>query len=392
MKRRFSDEQIIGMIKEYEAGARTQEVCRKYGISDATFYKYKAKFGGMNVSDAKKLRALEDENNRLKRMLAEAMLDNAALKDLGDKKLLTPDAKRRAVRDVMDRHGLSERRACQLADLHRSVFQYEKRNGCDEALRRRLRELANERRRFGYRRLHILLQREGVEVNHKKLFRLYREERLTVRKRGGRKRALGTRRPILVPDRANQRWSLDFVSDALSDGQRFRVLCIVDDCTREALATVVDRSMSGRRMTRELDDLIRRRGEPDLIVSDNGTEMTSHAVLRWCQDTGVGWHYIAPGKPMQNAFVESFNGRLRDECLNENLFGNLAEARRIIETWRIDYNINRPHTSLNGQTPTEFAQRLRSTRPASLELRIGSVQPVLTATPQAERNRNGFYT
>ncbi len=292
----------------------------------------------------------------------------------------------------MDRHGLSERRACQLADLHRSVFQYEKRNGCDEALRRRLRELANERRRFGYRRLHILLQREGVEVNHKKLFRLYREERLTVRKRGGRKRALGTRRPILVPDRANQRWSLDFVSDALSDGQRFRVLCIVDDCTREALATVVDRSMSGRRMTRELDDLIRRRGEPDLIVSDNGTEMTSHAVLRWCQDTGVGWHYIAPGKPMQNAFVESFNGRLRDECLNENLFGNLAEARRIIETWRIDYNINRPHTSLNGQTPTEFAQRLRSTRPASLELRIGSVQPVLTATPQAERNRNGFYT
>jgi len=292
----------------------------------------------------------------------------------------------------MDRHGLSERRACQLANLHRSVFQYEKEDGGDEALRRRLRELANERRRFGYRRLHILLQREGVEVNHKKLFRLYREERLTVRKRGGRKRALGTRRPILVPDRANQRWSLDFVSDALSDGQRFRVLCIVDDCTREALATVVDRSMSGRRMTRELDALIRRRGQPDLIVSDNGTEMTSHAVLRWCQDTGAGWHYIAPGKPMQNAFVESFNGRLRDECLNENLFGNLAEARRIIETWRIDYNINRPHTSLNGQTPTEFAQRLRSTRPASLELRIGSAQPVLTTTQSQERNRSGFYT
>lgn len=300
--------------------------------------------------------------------------------------------KRRAVQDVMDRHGLSERRACQLANLHRSVFQYEKEDGGDEALRRRLRELANERRRFGYRRLHILLQREGVEVNHKKLFRLYREERLTVHKRGGRKRALGTRRPILLPDRANQRWSLDFVSDALSDGQRFRVLCIVDDCTREALATVVDRSMSGRRMTRELDALIRRRGQPDLIVSDNGTEMTSHAVLRWCQDTGAGWHYIAPGKPMQNAFVESFNGRLRDECLNENLFGNLAEARRIIETWRIDYNINRPHTSLNGQTPTEFAQRLRSTRPASLELRIGSAQPVLTTTQSQERNRSGFYT
>ena len=145
-------------------------------------------------------------------------------------------------------------------------------------------------------------------------------------------------------------------------------------------------------MTRELDELIRRRGKPDLIVSDNGTEMTSHAVLRWCQDTGVGWHYIAPGKPMQNAFVEAFNGRLRDECLNENLFGNLAEARRIIEAWRIDYNVNRPHTSLEGQTPTEFAKRLPSPRPASLELRNGSAQPVLTATISTERNRNGFYT
>ena len=292
----------------------------------------------------------------------------------------------------MERHGLSERRACELADLHRSVYQYRKQACDDAALRRQLRELANERRRFGYRRLHILLQKEGIHVNHKKLFRLYREERLTVRKRGGRKRALGTRRPILVPDKANQRWSLDFVSDAFEDGQRFRVLCIVDDCTREALATVVDRSMSGRRMTRELDELIRRRGKPDVVVSDNGTEMTSHAVLSWCQDTGVGWHYIAPGKPMQNAFVESFNGRLRDECLNENLFGNLAEARRIIEAWRIDYNVNRPHTSLEGQTPTEFAIRLRSTRPASLELRNGSAQPILTATKSTERNRNGFYT
>lgn len=177
MKRRFSDEQIIGMIKEYEAGVKAQDLCRKYGISDATFYKYKAKFGGMNVSDAKKLRALEDENNRLKRMLADAMLDNAALKDLATK-ILSPDVKRRAVSDVMDRHGLSERRACELADLHRSVFQYQKQDQGDEALRKRLRELANERRRFGYRRLGILLAREGFEVNHKKLFRLYRQSAL----------------------------------------------------------------------------------------------------------------------------------------------------------------------------------------------------------------------
>lgn len=182
------------------------------------------------------------------------------------------------------------------------------------------------------------------------------------------------------------------MSDALADGQRFRVLCIVDDCTREALATVVDRSLSGARMTRELDALIRRRGQPDMIVSDNGTEMTSHAVLRWCQDTGVGWHYIAPGKPMQNAFVESFNGRLRDECLNEHIFGNLAEARKIIENWRIDYNTQRPHTSLGGLAPAVYANLNRATRPASLELRKGSAQQALTATISTERNRNGLYT
>ena len=291
----------------------------------------------------------------------------------------------------MDRHGLSERRACKLADLPRSVFQYKKQDQGDEALRKRLRELANERRRFGYRRLGILLAREGFEVNHKKLFRLYREEGLAVRRRRSRKRALGTRRPILVPDRANQRWSLDFVSDAFEDGQRFRVLCVVDDCTREALATVVDRSLSGARMTRELDTLIRRRGQPDMIVSDNGTEMTSHAVLRWCQDIGVRWHYIAPGKPMQNAFVESFNGRLRDECLNEHIFSSLAEARKIIENWRIDYNTQRPHTSLGGLAPAVYANLNRATRPASLELRKGSAQQALTATVSTERNRNGFY-
>ncbi len=308
-----------------------------------------------------------------------------------DKKLLTPDVKRRAVRDVMDRHGLSERRACRLAALDRSTFQYRRQDQGYEALRTRLRELANERRRFGYRRLGILLAREGFEVNHKKLFRIYREEGLAVRRRRSRKRALGTRRPILVPDRANRRWSLDFVSDALSDGQRFRVLGVVDDCTREALATIVDRSLSGVRMVRELDIVIRQRGKPEMIVSDNGTEMTSHAVLAWCQATGIEWHYIAPGKPMQNAFVESFNGRLRDECLNENLFSNLAEARTIIENWRKDYNTTSPHTSLGGIAPADYARQLITSRPASLELRNGSTQQALTTNQTSERNVNGSY-
>jgi putative transposase len=227
----------------------------------------------------------------------------------------------------------------------------------DDDVRVQLRALAGERRRFGYRRLHILLARQGVRLNHKRLFRIYREERLGVRKRGGRKRALGTRSPMALPQGPNQRWSLDFVSDALNSGRRFRVLAVVDDFTRECLGLVVDTSLSGLRVGRELDRIAALRGAPAMIVSDNGTELTSHAILRWQEERSVLWHYIAPGKPQQNGFTESFNGRFRDECLNEHLFDSLNAARRIIEAWRIDYNTTRPHTSLDGLTPAAFATR-----------------------------------
>ena len=223
--------------------------------------------------------------------------------------------------------GYSQRRACSLIGLDRKTYRYASRRPADEAIRKRLRELASERRRFGYRRPHLLLGREGIEVNHKQLFRLYREERLTVRKRGGRKRALGTRAPMTVPQDRNQRWSLDFVSDSLVDGRRFRILCVIDDFSRECLATVVDNSISGVRVARELDRIAALRGPPCMVVSDNGTELTSNAILKWQQDRRVEWHYIAPGKPMQNGFVESFNGRLRDECLNEHLFGSYSQAQ-----------------------------------------------------------------
>lgn len=251
----------------------------------------------------------------------------------------------------------SQRRACALTGLAPKVYRYRSRRSDDGALRARLRSLAALRRRFGYRRLHILLKREGVHVNHKKLFRIYRDERLTVRKRGGRKRALGTRVPMILPQGRNERWSLDFVSDALGDGRRIRVLAIVDAFTRECLGLVADTSLSGARVARELDAIIAQRGKPRMVVSDNGTELTSTAMLRWQMERGVGWHYIAPGKPQQNGFIESFNGRLRDELLNETLFGSLSQARRIIDAWRIDYNGTRPHTSLNGLTPNEFAMR-----------------------------------
>ena len=251
----------------------------------------------------------------------------------------------------------SQRRACALVGIAPKTFRYVSSRPDDAGLRSRLREMANERRRFGYRRLHLLLRREGVGVNHKKLFRLYREEGLTVRRRGGRKRAIGTRAPMAVPQSQNQRWSVDFLHDVLADGRRFRVFAAVDDFTRECLALTVDTSISGARVVRELGRVAELRGRPCMIVSDNGTELTSNAVLAWSDEANIEWHYIAPGKPMQNAFIESFNGRLRDECLNEHLFQGLRDARRIIERWRADYNAARPHTSLGGLTPMEFATR-----------------------------------
>jgi putative transposase len=273
--------------------------------------------------------------------------------------MVTPAARRMAVAHAREQFGLSERRACAIIGVSRRVVRYRSRRPDDAPIRERLRQLAGERRRFGFRRLGLLLEREGVVMNRKKLLRLYREEKLAVRRRGGRKRALGTRRPIAVPIGANQRWSLDFVSDAFTDGRRFRILTVVDDHTRECLALIADTSLSGVRVARELDLVMFRRGRPETVVSDNGTELTSMAILRWSQDRRIDWHYIAPGKPTQNAFVESFNGRLRDECLNETLFTSLAHARAVLAAWKDDYNHVRPHSALGGATPAEMAAKSR---------------------------------
>lgn len=233
---------------------------------------------------------------------------------------------------------MSERRACTVIGADRTSVRYRVRRADDEPIRARLRELASERRRFGYRRLHVLLTREGLLMNHKKLRRLYCEERLQVRRRSGRKRALGTRAPLTVPEGANHRWSMDFASDALSDGRRSRILTIVDDFTRECLALIADTSLSGVRVVRELGALAAVPGCPAICVSDNGTELTSMAVLRWSQENRVERHYIARGKPQQNAFAQSFIGRLRDELLNETLFDSLSHARQALAMWEEDYN------------------------------------------------------
>ncbi|ALK10230.1 IS2 transposase TnpB [Blastochloris viridis] len=231
--------------------------------------------------------------------------------------MVTLAGKRKAVAHLQSAFEMSERRPCKAIGCCRMTMRYKTTRADEAGLRQRMKAIAHERRRFGYRRLHVLLKREGYVINHKRLFRLYREEKLAVRRRGGRKRAIGTRAPMQLPAAPNDRWSLDFVSDQLTDGRRFRILTIVDDCTRECLALVADTSLSGFRVARELERLTIARGKPKTVVSDNGTELTSNAILAWADAARVDWHYIAPGKPTQNAFIESFNGRLRDELLND---------------------------------------------------------------------------
>lgn len=267
--------------------------------------------------------------------------------------------------------GLSERSACRLVNLCRGTWQYKSIRQDDVHLRERIKTLAEERRRFGQKRIYLLLRREGWRVNHKKVERIYREERLIVRIHRRKKRAAFVRVALPAADRKNQRWSMDFISDELRSGRRFRGLCVVDNYTREALAIEVDYSLTGLRVSRILDRLIEEHGAPDSITVDNGPEFSGNKLDGWAYEKRVRLNFIQPGKPTQNAYVESFNGRFRDECLNENQFLTLQEVQTITEMWRRDYNEQRPHGSLNGLTPNEFAEKNKDTSSIPNDLNLG---------------------
>jgi putative transposase len=263
-------------------------------------------------------------------------------------------------------HKISQRRVCDLVGVDPKTVRRER--PPDHAdIRKKMHEIAEKRRRFGYRRIGVMLERDGFIMNETKLYRLYREEGLSVRRRRGRKRACGTRAPMPIPNRPNLRWSLYFVSDTFGASRKFRILAVNDDCTRENLGLIADTSLSGARVARELTAMIRIYGKPDCIVSDNGTEFTSTAILKWAGDTGVAWHYIDPGKPQQNGLIESFNGSLRDECLNEEIFDSLADARQKLALWRYDYNNVRPHSSLGNKTPAEARRALEQSDSAATD-------------------------
>jgi putative transposase len=256
---------------------------------------------------------------------------------------------------LMTIHQLSERQACKLLELNRSTYRYESRPDAQAALREALVALARQKPRYGYRRLWAILVRRGWKVNVKCIYRLYREEGLMVR-RLRRKRVTRDRPTDTLLTKPNQEWALDFVSDALASGRAVRALTVLDSYTRECPAIEVNSGICSRQVTRTLERMMEERGKPDALRCDNGPEFTSRHFLGWSEEKGIAIHHIQPGKPMQNGHVESFNGRLRDECLNANWFVNLADAKRKIESWRKEYNAERPHSSLDYRTPAEFAK------------------------------------
>jgi putative transposase len=257
--------------------------------------------------------------------------------------------------------GLSTRRACNLVGLWRATYRYQRKKAHDGVLRQRLKDLAEQRRRFGCHRLHVILKREGLVINHKRTERIYLEEGLSLRLKRRKKKIAMVRVKLPEPQEINQRWSMDFVSDSLCTGRRFRALAILDDFSRECLAIDVDTSIGGIRVVNTLERLAELRGLPEVITVDNGPEFAGRALDEWAFRKGVKLNFIRPGKPVENAYIESFNGKLRDECLNQNWFISLKDAREVIEAWRIDYNEFRPHSSLGDLSPVEYINKTEKT-------------------------------
>lgn len=265
------------------------------------------------------------------------------------------------MRFITDSFGLSLRRACDLVSLARSTFHYpdKPRDPEEDKIRERLKELAQKKRRYGCPRLHILLRREGLQINHKRTERLYREEKLSLRRKRSRKKIAGLLRVDLPkPVCRNHVWGMDFVSDHIATtGRRFKVLAVVDEYTKECHRLEVDTSINGARVCRVLDEITEQTGLPEIIIIDNGPEFAGRALDEWAYNKGIKLFFIRPGKPVENAYIESFNGKFRDECLNEHWFVSLDQARQVIEDWRVDYNNNRPHSSLGYLTPVEFIRK-----------------------------------
>ena len=288
-------------------------------------------------------------------------------------------AKRECVRELQGK-GLSERQACRLVGISTSVLRYQPCEDSNQPLRERLKELAGQHRRHGYRMLHSRLTNEGWPINVKRTYRLYCEEGLTVRKRRRKKLPTCERQPLVRPEQPNEVWSMDFVFDELANGRKVKTLTLVDDCTKEAVQIIADTSIPALYVTRVLDHVKAERGLPKVIRTDNGPEFAGRKMLDWAAKNGVELRFIQPGKPVQNAYIESFNSRFRDECLSQHWFASLSHMRSIIDNWRHDYNNYRPHSTLGYVPPAKFAAQCRQ--------RAGGIEPgrnsITITTPDSE--------
>ncbi|HTF99600.1 MAG TPA: IS3 family transposase [Nitrospirota bacterium] len=357
-KTKFTEEQIAFALKQAETGTPVHEVIRKMGISEQTYYNWKKKYGGLGLSELRRLKQLEEENRQLKRMVADLSLDKQMLQDVLFKKAVKPARRRALVESLQQRYRVSQRKACSVLLIHRNSHRYKAIRDEQAALRMRIKEIAAVRVRYGYKRIHVLLRREGWQINHKRVHRIYCEEGLNLRAKHRKKRpgaALRIARQQAA--RMNDTWSMDFAADALFNGKRFRVLTVVDNFSRECLAAEAGQSLKGEQVVAVLDRLKYTRGTPRSIRVDNGSEFVSKVVDKWAYDHKVTLDFSRPGKPIDNAFAESFIGSFRDECLNVNWFLSLEDACAKIEQWRKDYNEYRPHSSLENLTPNEFAGR-----------------------------------
>ncbi|MFZ9387272.1 MAG: IS3 family transposase [Chitinophagaceae bacterium] len=352
-KKRFTETKIVSILRQQEAGKAVKDICREQGISDATFYNWKAKYGGMEVSDVRKMKELEEENSKLKRIVANLTLENDAIKTVLEKKLRRPDDKREAV-ELLVQEKLSVRRACKIVSLPRSVMNYQKVPRDDSSLIEALHHLVEKHPTIGFWKCYYRLRRKGYGCNHKRLYRVYTLLRLNVRRKARRRVPQRIKQPLLVPGSINEGWSMDFMCDSLVDGRRFRLLNIIDDYNRESLAIEIDTSLPALRVIRTLNQLIETRSKPKTIRVDNGPEFVSDRLQQWCDDHGITLQFIQPGKPMQNGYVERNNGSLRKELLDAYLFYSLQEVREMAREWQRDYNCERPHESLGFVPPAEY--------------------------------------
>ena len=361
----YSTEQIVTKLRQAEIelgrGVRTPLVCKKLGVSEQTYYRWRREYGGLRLDQAKRLKELERENTRLKRLVADQALDNAILKGGGLGKVLSPPRRREAVQHVQHRLRVSERRACRVLGQWRATHRHQPLVRDDESrLVTRLIALASEYGRYGYRRVTALLRREGWRVNHKRVARLWRREGLKVPPKQAKRGRLWLADGSCLRQRPTHRqhvWAYDFVADRTTDGRPLKVLAVVDEYSRECLALVVARQLRATDVLEALADLFVTHGAPVYLRSDNGPEFTASLVRAWLQALAVQTLFIEPGSPWENGYVESFNGKLRDELLARETFTTLTEARILIERWRREYNTVRPHSALGYRPPAPEAVR-----------------------------------